>query len=151
MVLKLKKEKEELLKKNPKMSEEEAAIKIEAHFRGNHEREKLRRMKMDKELTKKSGLTEDQAKELHAEHEKGMTEEQAALKIEAIQRGNRDRAKVKKMIADKKALEEEGEKKEKTDLKPEEEGKKKDDEKKDDEKKDDEKKDDEKKDDDKKK
>jgi hypothetical protein len=56
--------------------------------RGNRDREKVRRMKKDLELAKKSGMSEEETKKHIEEHQKGkMTEEEAAIKIEAIQRG----------------------------------------------------------------
>jgi hypothetical protein len=61
----------------------QAAIKLEAIQRGNHDRETVRQMR------------EDTIAE-HAE-DTGLSEEEAALRIEAVARGRRDRARVKQM------------------------------------------------------
>jgi hypothetical protein len=99
------------------LSEEQAAVKIEAVARGNKDRARVQKMKEDKakETSKTSGETEDgknksedKAKETSktsGETEDGkvksLTEEQAAIKIEAVARGNKDRARVQKMKEDK--------------------------------------------------
>ena len=121
--------------------EEKAALKIEAVARGNRDRAMVKKMKEEKEAKEKEsklkaeetkesgseiknedgGKDKDTNKETKAEGGTKETtdEEKAALKIEAVARGNRDRAMVKKMKEEKEAKEKEAKAKETSEKNPE--------------------------------
>jgi len=98
------------------MTEEQASIKIEAVARGKQDRKKVQKMREEKKLAEeKKKLAEEKGGDSSGDTNGNdaaasaadvggtMTEEQAAVKIEAMQRGKQDRAKVKKMKEDKAA------------------------------------------------